>query len=686
MRRTALVVAMLLAVAATFLYLLGSRSVFIFSGALVALTVLLWLLRRHVGLDLKSTLVLLSAALISVSFVFHGIRKDKTVDLLASKRATVECVVMEEPNRFDTYSEFEVRISGNRDGVKIPENVKFSLKIQNTAAASSAEVGDIILADVRFQTIKNESAKNYYYRGMYLSAWCGSAEIIGHKTSVYEAFVAVRKYVRGTLNKYLSGDSSALMNGLLLGDKTQFSDELYYDFKACGLSHIVAISGLHINIISLTLYALLSKFAGKRKAAGFMFIPLGFIVAVTGFTPSAIRAGIMFCVFLLGKILLKNSDALNSLGVAIAAMLAVNPYYIASISFQLSCAATAGIIIAGPFADEVAKKVSKRINRKLPKRVVRSAVSLSVLSVAANLLTLPFTALHFGFVSVVSPIVSVLVTPAATYLLMLGVTAVALSVIPFIGCYLAATLLFLADILTDYVAVIAKLGAGIPFSYVLVDYQIIYLCVGGILCFTALWLLLGRIGGKRTVALASAALLVAGITANTLSGLHSVVLTVPNTETPCAIFVKDGKCAVLGLDYGNEEAVLNHLKINNVTRVQTIVVTDGDYDAANSVSGKYRTETVMWDVQVPTGQTEILDGVVLTVSDDGFKINCLDREIIFIKAETVDDVLKLDCDLCVVEFDGGNRRAVIDGEVLGSTDSGWSVKLRNGKDMIFNGD
>lgn len=692
MRRTALVVAMLLAVAATFLYLLGVGAVFALACCIFIAAVVLWLSKRRSGVDSKSIFVLLITVLLCVWFIIAGIRKDNTVKGLDGKTGKVVCTVIEEPEHNGGYTELYVKIksfdNASSNGFK---GVKFKLLIHTSSPASSAEIGDIIKADAAFEIIDPSRAKYSYYRGIYLQSWCYSAEIDGHADSLYEHFVNLRKYIRGTVYKHLSGDSAALMNALILGDSAKLSDELYYNFKACGLSHLIAVSGLHINIICLALYGILSKLMGRQRASAVMFIPLIVMVAVTGFTPSAIRAGIMFAIFLLGRLFLKNPDSLNSLGTAMTVMLAVNPYYISSISFQLSCAATAGIIISAKPAEAIGKRILKNVRFKLLNRVLKLAIMLAIFAVAANLFTLPFTALHFGFISLVSPIVSVFVTPAATYLLTLGVLGVVLSAIPFLGFYLSAGVFWLADILTDYTAVIARVGASIPFSYIPVDYKMVYLWLGGTLGLIAVWILLGQIGGKRVVSFMSVTLLVLVIVGGSLSNINSVKITVLNTETQCLVLTKNRKCMVFGLNGENRAALETQLKLYEINQIEAVFVTDLEesLSTVESLRQNYTVNAVLaidGDSVTPGDKCEPISGVAVTlIEKDKLQIDFLDKTVVLMKADSFDEIVAVPADVRFAEFNSGSRKAVLNGGEVITLDGEWAVTFKEGKDMIFNG-
>lgn len=118
------------------------------------------------------------------------------------------------------------------------------------------------------------------------------------------------------------------------------------DFRDSGISHLLAVSGTHIVILTGFVMLLLRRLKGKiwiknLIAAGFVF----FFMALTGFTPSVVRAGIMMLVVLFGGILRRQSDPLNSLGLSALLLTVPNPYAAAGIGLLMSFSATLGIIL-----------------------------------------------------------------------------------------------------------------------------------------------------------------------------------------------------------------------------------------------------------------------------------------------------------------------------------------------------
>ena len=212
-------------------------------------------------------------------------------------------------------------------------------------------------------------------------------------------------------------DAAAFAKALLLGDRSGIDYETNTAFKVSGISHIVAVSGLHVSI----LMGIAALFLGKRRIILFFIgIPtLALFAAVTGFTPSVTRACIMQALFLTAMLLKKEYDAPTALGVAALIMLIVNPMVIISVSFQLSFACMIGIFLfSGRIYTWITEEKrlgnpkGKSIRYKMKRWFARS-VSVSL---GASSLTTPLVAVYFGAISLLSVLTNLLVVWLVAYI------------------------------------------------------------------------------------------------------------------------------------------------------------------------------------------------------------------------------------------------------------------------------
>lgn len=207
------------------------------------------------------------------------------------------------------------------------------------------------------------------------------------------------------------------MKGLLIGLDDDLESDKYDQFTRLGLTHILAISGSHVAINVSLLFAVLRLCrVSKQTSLLIVFCCVPAYVLLTGFSPSVIRSGIMTMLglYLMRRGLLK--DGMNVLSAAALLMLLWEPYLLLNVSFQLSFAVTAGLIIFVPLITPYL--------RWLPERL-RSGIAITV---AAQLVSFPLTIYYFNQFSLLSlaanmiivPLIGLVVLPLGTAALLLG--------------------------------------------------------------------------------------------------------------------------------------------------------------------------------------------------------------------------------------------------------------------------
>lgn len=235
------------------------------------------------------------------------------------------------------------------------------------------------------------------------------------------AFLALvdlfRQHIGSIIDELFPDWQGGYMKGLLIGITDDLSSDKYNQFTNLGMTHILAISGTHVAINIGLVFGLLRLLKVTRERAySTVFWLLPIYVFMTGFSPSVIRAGLMT---MLGIFLLKRGlfkDGLNTLSAVAFVMLIWQPYYLFNISFQLSFAVTAGIIIFTPFI--------KPYLLWLPSKI-RGGIAITF---AAELISFPLTLYYFNQYSLLSmlanvalvPIISAVALPLGTISLLLG--------------------------------------------------------------------------------------------------------------------------------------------------------------------------------------------------------------------------------------------------------------------------
>ena len=203
-------------------------------------------------------------------------------------------------------------------------------------------------------------------------------------------------------------DAAPFAKALLLGDTSALSYAVDTSLKVSGIRHVVAVSGLHVSALFGAVYLLLRR---RRVLAFVVSVPLLiFFAAVTGFSPSVTRASLMAGMMALGAAINEEYDGLTSLSFAALVMLLINPFVIYSVSFQLSVASVAGILLlAAPISARIAGIFPKMKAKSLKSRTVHWIAGAVAVSVSAMLFSAPFSAYYFGSVSLIGILSNLLI-------------------------------------------------------------------------------------------------------------------------------------------------------------------------------------------------------------------------------------------------------------------------------------
>ena len=228
----------------------------------------------------------------------------------------------------------------------------------------------------------------------------------------------------------LSGDELATTGALTLGYKEDLDKELKRHFQASGAAHVLAVSGLHTGIIYGILIGLLTlggrykplyeNRLGRCALSTIVISAMWGYAWLTGMTPSVVRAVLMVTIFEVGRMAYRQAFSLNTIAAAAVLILLVHPQDLWSVSFQLSFAATAAIVVllAYPFPLLIRKGIGAQITRYFG--------GIILVSLAAQLGTLPITMYYFGQISNYFLLTNLIVLPIAAFLVPCGLVSIAL--------------------------------------------------------------------------------------------------------------------------------------------------------------------------------------------------------------------------------------------------------------------
>ena len=250
----------------------------------------------------------------------------------------------------------------------------------------------------------------------------------------------LRQKASGSIFRNFPQPESGLMAGILLGNDNDLPQSVQQAYQDTGTAHIIAISGFNMTILAGLFLTLFSRIMNRNWAGLLSMLILAVYAAFVGGSPSVIRAAIMAFVAFLGHLVGRKGGGMNALGLAAGLMLAVNPLLLGDASFQLSFAATAGLVLfATPMQIGLEGFLSRHVSEQAAARSSGPISEYFLFSLAAQFATLPVIALQFHRISLTSLLANALVLPVQAAILVAGgVVTIAGMLLPVPGKLLAA--------------------------------------------------------------------------------------------------------------------------------------------------------------------------------------------------------------------------------------------------------
>ncbi len=425
-----------------------------------------------------------------------------------------------------------------QNGENLP--VAFKTAFYYTDETLTLTPGDRISVQLTYQPLSDHSRNSAYSNGIYINCRAQDVRLLSHTDTLAARISKLRTWIRERLFAHLPYDEAALMNGLLISDTSYLRPSVYEALRRCGLLHLTAVSGTHLSVFCYSIFRLLQRRFSKSVSAWLTLPSIFFVMAISGFTPSVVRAGFMALLFLVGAGLFKRADALNSLGFALIAMLLLqNPFLLYSMGFVLSFAAMVGMVLVVPFLS--ARLPVPQCKFRIVNAVTAYIASNLICAVAASLCTAPATIVFFGELSLISPLMNVFCTFPAMLSMMIGAVALFLPFLFYAVRPLLAFILWVTDVCAKLP--FASVNAAPP--YVLVWVAVTLILVGVLL-------LLKKLRPALCILL-SAVMLGASVLSYRLLDIGVVHIAVANTRDGMAVLaMKDASCMVIGM--GGEDA------------------------------------------------------------------------------------------------------------------------------------
>ncbi len=416
-----------------------------------------------------------------------------------------------------------------------------------------------------------------------LNSYDQPVKVTDSEESLEKQIYEVRHAAVGVMEEYLSGDTAGIVRSLCLGNYERLPDRVADAFRGSGTSHLLVVSGLHLNMVAAAVLAFL-RFCrvGRRPSAIVAMLAVAGFMCLAGFTPSVIRAGVMSLVMLAGTLFKREADGLNSLGLALLLLALADPYMVFDVRLQLSAASVLGVMLVYPPMEKrlvLWLRESPRLWRRLLYRPARAAC----LSLAATLLVAPLLGWYFGELSLAFIPANLLMVFPAT----IAVVAGLLGVLTGGWCPpLGDTCFYVAGLVVNYLYKVAEWLAGFPFSTIYVRYE--YVAVWALLLVLLLWVCrryLSAVKRVTTLLLATAVLMVSSMAHTAAMGEITFCHVLRQEKSMAALMTWDE--GTLLFVTGTEPTLLTRtltlLRHQRVERLSVLVLPDLDDNALSAL-------------------------------------------------------------------------------------------------------
>lgn len=314
---------------------------------------------------------------------------------------------------------YENDYSSNFEGTVAVNGKTYRVKAYLQEKAEIAP-GDLVSGTFRFRVTTDGGRDNATYHrteGIFLLAYAVGAVSVEKAEEVsYEHYPAIwRQRILHRIQEIFPERIDAFASALLLGDRSGIDYELDTAFQVSGISHIIAVSGMHISILFGLIYTLTAR---KRGLACLMGIPILFLfAALVGFTPSVTRACVMQSLMLIAMLTDREYDPPTALAFAALVMLVANPLTVLSVSFQLSVGCMVGIFL---FSERIRQWLQCfprfRPGKGLWSRIKQGIITSISITMGATAVTTPLVAYHFGCVSLVGMLTNLVTVWVISYI------------------------------------------------------------------------------------------------------------------------------------------------------------------------------------------------------------------------------------------------------------------------------
>jgi len=314
--------------------------------------------------------------------------------------------VIKEPDIRDTNTKLTIQADNGRVLVTVAKFPEY--KYGDVLEIAGELKTPVVFDDFNY---KNYLAKDKIHSVIYYP----KIKVLDNKAGIFSLIFKFKKNIREKTEKIMPFPENSILQAITLGNKNAISNDLKEKLNIVGIRHIVAISGMHIVILTeIIMFFLIGIGLWRGQAFYFAIVILFLFIIMIGAPASAVRAGIMGVMLLLGQKIGRLNDSARIIVFAATIMLIFNPLLLRyDVGFQLSFLAVLGIIYLKPIFDSWLLRLFK-------KQELNGIIQIITMTFAAQIATLPILVFNFGRISLISPIANLLIVPILPYIMSLG--------------------------------------------------------------------------------------------------------------------------------------------------------------------------------------------------------------------------------------------------------------------------
>lgn len=424
------------------------------------------LFRENRALSVIASLAFISALFIGQLYVYLS-----TPESYFGRSAKILGTVAEIENKA-TSGEVITLTTYSVDDISL--NYKFLIYVDSQDVLNVTE-GDVIEFYGTINEFKTDSAffdeRSYYlsrgYNGVIYNI-SGIAELERGEPEI-DIFRSIQKFVTDRFILATDKRTGGFLSALLMGDKAYLHPSINLNFQLIGISHILALSGMHLVILCGAVKGVLSRLGFNKKTVVLISTLFAlFYMAITGFSASVVRSAVMLAVTNILFLFMSTSDSYTTLPLSVIIILIFEPYAVYDLSLWLSAFATLGIIV---FSDLEKKRTDIKTEDK-PSFIralllsVRESILASIFSMCAVYLLMAF---FFKKFSILAPITTLIYSLPINLMIFM---AIILLFIPGISIYNTFLIWY-----TEIIVASAEMFSDITPAIIFIDYPLVQVAI-----------------------------------------------------------------------------------------------------------------------------------------------------------------------------------------------------------------